>query len=70
MNGRDLDGIDLQSLISFLSKDIFSADLLSNLQNNNISTEHVGTVPQSTGVAQITYMEVIIELFIIPERII
>ena len=37
-----------------VGEDIFSADLLSNLQNNNISIEHVGTVPQSTGVAQIT----------------
>ena len=37
-----------------VGEDIFSEDLLSNLQNNNISTEHVGTVPQSTGVAQIT----------------
>ena len=34
--------------------DIFSADLISNLRNNNISTEYVGTIPQSTGVAQIT----------------
>ena len=37
-----------------VGEDTFSADLLSNLQNNNISTEYVGTVPQSTGVAQIT----------------
>ena len=33
LNGRDLDGIDLQSLISFLSKDIFSEDF-----NNSIET--------------------------------
>jgi hypothetical protein len=33
LNGRDLDGIDLQSLISFLSKDIFSADF-----NNSTET--------------------------------
>ena len=37
-----------------VGEDIFSADLLSNLQNNDISTAYVGTVPQSSGVAQIT----------------
>ena len=37
-----------------VGEDIFSSDLLSNLQDNNISVEYVGTVPQSTGVAQIT----------------
>lgn len=52
-----------------VGEDIFSADLLSNLQNNNISTEHVGTVHNLQELHKLLYMEVIIGLFIIPERI-
>lgn len=55
--GRLSNEADEIQFIGAVGDDLFGRDLLANFEANQVLTEFVGTVPQSTGIAQITLFD-------------
>ncbi|EHI70397.1 ribokinase [Streptococcus ictaluri] len=52
--GRLSSSTDQISVLGAVGEDSFGPLLLANLKDNNLLVDHMGTVPQSSGIAQIT----------------
>ncbi|MEJ7220972.1 PfkB family carbohydrate kinase, partial [Staphylococcus gallinarum] len=54
------------SMIGAVGKDAFGESILQNFKENAVLFENVGTVPQTTGIAQITLYDDDNRIIIIP----